>query len=275
MAERDQYFLGQSTAEQQRLQRQAEELADEARCLFDAIGIAPGSRAVEIGCGPQGCLGLLSERVGQTGSVIGIDMNDDAVALARAFIAEKRLTNVEVRQGNGKATGLPREAFDLVTARLVLVNIPEPEQVVTEMAALAKPGGTVALHEADWGAHLCDPPLPAWDRLMKVLDAYAVANGIDLYVGRRLARMLRAEGLVDVQVRPLIHLYPQHSSRRGIFADFVRNLRERIVQHGLISEAELTAALASLDRHLENPGTLVVSHLFLQAWGRKPEARST
>jgi hypothetical protein len=37
------------------------------------------------------------------------------------------MDNVQVRQGNAAETGLPRESFDLATARLVLVNIPEPD----------------------------------------------------------------------------------------------------------------------------------------------------
>ena len=82
--------------------------------------------------------------------------------------------------------------------------------------------------------------------------------------------MLRSAGLVDVQVRPLIHLYEQGNSRRPIFLQFVNNLRERIVAQGLISEVEFAQCAASLERHLDDPETLVVSHLFIQAWGRKP-----
>jgi hypothetical protein len=62
----DNYLLGHRTAEQDRLQQQAEFLVDEANALFDQIGIAPGDRVVEIGCGPRGCLDLLAERVGPT-----------------------------------------------------------------------------------------------------------------------------------------------------------------------------------------------------------------
>ena len=270
MARDDQYFLGHSAAEQRRLQRQAEELAEESAQLFDQIGLAQGSRVVEIGCGPQGCLELLSSRVGPTGSVVGVELNDHAVQLAREFLSHRKINNAEVRQGNAADARLPRESFDLATARLVLVNIPEPEKIVSEMVALVKPGGVVALHEADWRAHVCDPPLPAWDRLMQALDAYSRAKGMDLYVGRRIARMLRNAGLVDVRVNPLIHIYGPDHSRRPIFLQFVNNLRDRIVSQGLISEAEFADSVASLERHLGEPETLVVSHLFIQAWGRKP-----
>jgi ubiquinone/menaquinone biosynthesis C-methylase UbiE len=267
MARHDQYFLGHSSVEQRRLQQQAGELADESARLFDQIGLAPGSRAVEIGCGPQGCLELLSSRVGLTGSVVGVELSDHVVQLALEFLAERRLNNVEVRQGNAAATGLPRERFDLATARLVLVNVPEPEKIVAEMAALVRSGGVVALHEADWSAHICDPPLPAWERLKQALVSYSEAKGIDLYIGRRIARMLRNAGLVDVQVNPLIHIYGPDHSRRPIFLQFVNNLHERIVAEGLISEAEFAKCIASLDRHLSEPETIVVSHPIYPSMG--------
>src|SRR5215471_9806973 len=116
MAESDPYFLGHSVAEQQRLQQQAAELADESRQLFDLIGVSRGARVAEIGCGPEGCLGLLAERIGPAGSVVGVEMSEYAVDLARRFAADRGLANIDVRHGNGKATGLPRASFDLATA---------------------------------------------------------------------------------------------------------------------------------------------------------------
>jgi SAM-dependent methyltransferase len=265
-----QYFLGHGGAEQRRLQQQAGELAGESENLFDQIGLSRGSRVVEIGCGPQGCLELLSGRVGPTGSVVGIELSDDAVQLAQEFLGARGIRNVEVRQGHAAATGLPRSQFDLATARLVLVNIPEPEKIVSEMVALVKSGGVVALHEADYSSHVCDPPLPAWDRLMEALVSYSEARGIDLYIARRIGRMLRSAGLVDVKLHPIVHLYEFGHSRRPIFLQFVNNLRDRIVAERLISEAEFARCTADLERHLNDPETLVVSHLFVQAWGRKP-----
>jgi SAM-dependent methyltransferase len=271
MAQREQYFLGYRQAEQERLQRQAQELAHEARWLLDQIDVGAGARVVEIGCGPQGCLDLLSERVGPTGSVVGVERSEDAANLARRFAADHKLANVEVLNGDARAIGLPRGTFDLATARLVLVNVPQPEEVVAEMVALTRPGGTVALHEADyWISQVCDPPLPAWERLFEVFLTYSTMNGIDLFVGRKVPRMLREAGLVDVQVNPLIHVYPPGHGRRTIFFDFVENLRDRLLDQKLIEDAELQELLKDLKRHLDDPRTLVPA-LFFQAWGRKPE----
>jgi ubiquinone/menaquinone biosynthesis C-methylase UbiE len=269
MTQPDQYVLGYRQAEQQRLQRQAQELAHESRWLFDQIGVDPGARVVEIGCGPQGCLELLSEYVGPSGSVVGVERSQDAVNLARKLIEQRGLKNVEVHCRDARSTELPRGAFDFVTARLVLVNVPEPRQIVAEAVALVTPGGWVAFHEADWAAHVCDPPLDAWRALVELFERYSEKNGIDPFIGRKLPRMLREAGLHDIRVNPLIHVYPPGHGRRSILLDFAENLSERILAEKLVGERQLTELKVALKRHLDDPDTLVVSHLFLQAWGRK------
>lgn len=266
----DQYFLGQSAAEQGRLQRQAEQLAQDANDLFDLIGIVPGSRVVELGCGPRGCLDLLAHRVGAKGSVVGVEIDADAVALARRYLADKKIENVEVRQGDGKATGLPQESFDLATARLVLVNIPEPERIVAEMVALVKPGGFVAFQEVDWGLRMSEPRLAALDRLLGVFETYASRKGMDLFVGRKVSRWLKAAGLLDVQVRPVAHVYPPESPQRTLLLQFAENLRDRILREDLISQAELDSSVAALKQHLEDPGVFFLFPLTIQVWGQKP-----
>jgi ubiquinone/menaquinone biosynthesis C-methylase UbiE len=273
MTEPDQYVLGYRAAEQERLQQQAQQLAHESSWLFDRLGIADGARVVEIGCGPQGCLDLLSARVGPSGRVVGVERSPDAVALARQLIVERRLENIDVLERDARSTGLPAGAFDLATARLVLVNIPHPEQVVAEAVALVRPGGWVAFHEADYVSHVCDPPSEAWTRLRDLLEVYSQRNGIDPWVGRKVPRLLREAGLVEIGVNPIVHVYPPGHGRRSLLLDFAENLSERIVAAGMVGEQELTALKGALARHLADPGTLVVSHLYFQAWGRKASHR--
>ena len=268
MTHQDQYVLGYRFQEQRRLQQQAEQLASESSALFDRLGDLSGANVVEIGCGPHGCLELLSKRVGATGTVVGVERNPEAVELAQTLVRERGLDNVQVLQRDARATGLPRGSFDLVTARLVLVNVPDPQEVVAEAVALVRPGGWVAFHEADYVSHICDPPLKAWTSLVDLLVAYSKRNGIDPFVGRRLPRLLRAAGVSDVMVNPIIHVYPPGHGRRTILLDFAENLSARLLADRLVGEAELTDLKRALDDHLARPDTLVVSHLFFQAWGR-------
>lgn len=266
--ELDQYLLGKRLGEQRRLQLQAQVLAGETQDLFDQIGVFSGASVVEIGCGPQGCLDLLAEGVGAEGSVIGIERNEESVSLAARFVAERKVANVKVIHGDGRSTGLPRNSFDFAIARLVLVNVPNPEQIAAEMAALVRPGGTVALYEADWGGVFCEPPLPAWTRLSALCQEYASRNEIDLFAGRKTPRMLREAALLDVQVEPLIRMCPREHIHRTPLPCFVENLREGFLAQQIVTEGELADLLNELQHHLDNPDTLVFGGLFFKTWGR-------
>jgi SAM-dependent methyltransferase len=269
MGESDPYLLGYSANEQVRLERQASEFAADSECLFDRMGIGAGAHVLEVGCGPRGCLDLLSRRVGPSGRVIGVERNAEEVERARRFVGEQGLVNVDIVHGDARATGLPNASFDAATARLVLVNVPQPEQIVAEMVRLVRPGGMVALHEADCIGHqMCDPPLPAWERLFELLNRYAERHGIDRFIGRKVPRLLRQMGLRDVQVRPLLHAYPPGHERRNVLLDFVHNVRERLLGADLVGAKELDALMAAFEHHLDDGDTEVYSAVLVQAWGR-------
>ena len=271
MTSAEQYALGYRQSEQQRLQRQAEELAPEADWLFDQIGITEGARVLEIGCGPRGCLDLLSARVGSSGRVVGIELSPAQVELAKDFLAGQGLQNVEVLAGDARAVGLHDGTFDAVVSRLVLVNIPEPEQMVATAVALARPGGVVAYHEIDFVGVMCDPPSQAWTTLWDLYLTVSAKNGNDYYLGRRLPRMLRQAGLVDVRVRPIMHAHPLGDPRRSLALDFADNFRDRIVAMDLATEKEVDELKHAVAAHLDDPDTSVFFGPYIQAWGRKPE----
>jgi SAM-dependent methyltransferase len=270
MNESDPYLLGYRRAEQERLERQALELAPESSWLFDQLGIQQGSRVVEMGCGPRGCLDLLSERVGADGMVIGIERSAEQVERARKFIMDSKLINTEVLCADAGETGFPGASFDLATARLVLVNVPKPDLIVKEMVRLVRPGGVIALHEADSTTQRYDPPLPAQTRLLQILNTYAEINGIDRAIAPKVPRMLREAGVVDIRVNPLVHIYPAGHSRRNLLLEFVENAGSRILEKNLIGKTELDELITALKSHLEDPQTLVLSSVFIQAWGRIP-----
>jgi|SRR5215467_12739871 len=87
----NEYLLGHSANEEERLRRQPQELAPDSRRLLDQLDIRPGDRAIDIGCGPQGILDLLSERVGARGKVVGFERSESTVHLAKQFIVEHDL----------------------------------------------------------------------------------------------------------------------------------------------------------------------------------------
>jgi ubiquinone/menaquinone biosynthesis C-methylase UbiE len=195
MTEPDIYMLGREGPEEARLKQQIADLAPDSDEQFVKVGIKPGERVIDLGCGPGGVLHLLGKRVGARGSVLGIERSAKFVESARRFVSDLGMTQVEVRQGDAYGTGLPRASFDGAHMRLVLVNVPKPETIVREMIALVRPGGWIASFEADLFSMVIDPPSTSYERLATAYGAYARSQGIDLAIGRRTHRMFREAGL--------------------------------------------------------------------------------
>jgi SAM-dependent methyltransferase len=273
MTQPDVYLLGRSGPEEERLKRQIADLAPDSDAQLEKIGVKPGERIVDIGCGPGGALHLLAKRVGPTGSVLGIDRSAHFVDLARRFSADLGLTQVEVQEGDAYDTGLPRASFDGVHMRLVLVNVPKPELMVREIVSLVRPGGWVASFEADVLPETMDPPAPEYARLRAAYGAHARSQGIDLHIGRRTHRLFREAGLTDVDVDAVVHVYPLGHSRRTIFRDFVNNVRDKLIDGGFISKDELERDLALFEERLADPEVLVTSVLHFLLRGRVPAGR--
>jgi SAM-dependent methyltransferase len=268
----DAYALGSNPAESARLRRQSEELRPQTAELLDRICLEPGQSAIDLGCGPAGILDLLSAAVSPGGRVVGLDADPAHTAMASQYIGELGLSNVEVLTADARHTGLPSGSFDLVHARTLLVTIPEPVEVLGEMVRLTKPGGRVASQEPDVGHALCYPALPAWDRMREIFRAGFSRSGADLHIGRRLTELYREAGLAGIEVAVHAPAYPAGHSRRTVLPDLVRSLRPMILELGLSDERELAELDRAVREHLADPRTLMMPHLLIVAWGRKPPA---
>jgi SAM-dependent methyltransferase len=268
------YALGSSEGESARLQRQADELAPDSAALLDRVGVRPGQAAIDLGCGPRGILDLLAARVSPGGRVVGLDADPAHTAMAARFASGRALGGVEIVTADARHTGLPAGSFDLVHARTLLVNLPDPAELVAEMVRLAKPGAAVAVAEPGTEHALCYPPHPAFDRTCQIFRAAFSRNGADPAIGRRVPELFRQAGLADVQVESRTQMYPPGNSRRTVRLDLVRAMRPQIVEMGLASAAELDEVDAAARPHLEDPRTVIMSGLLFLVWGRKCRRRS-
>jgi ubiquinone/menaquinone biosynthesis C-methylase UbiE len=264
------YALGSSLGESARLHRQAEELAADSMSLLDRVGLRPGQAAIDLGCGPRGIVDLLAERVMPAGRVVGLDADPAHTAMAAEFAAGRELSGVEMLTADARATGLPAGSFDLVHARTLLVNLPEPAEVAAEMMRLARPGGWVASMEPDTEHALCYPPHPAFDQLCDIFTVAFRRNGADPWIGRRVPELFRQAGLDDVTVEVRVQSYPPGNTRRTVRLDLVRAMRRQVLEMGLASAAELDDLDAAARAHLTDPHTAVMSGLLFLTWGRKP-----
>lgn len=264
------YVLGGSEAELQRLRAQAAEHDESARWLLARVRLGTGSRAVDVGCGPVGILPLLSELVGSSGEVFGLEREPRFVRMARAEVARLGLTNVTIVEGDALSSGLDAGSFDFVHERLVLVNVPERTELVANMTALAAPGGIIALQDIDNVSWTCEPGHDSWTALLGVFHDVLRAGGGDPFVGRRLPGLLRRAGVLDVRARATADLPTVGQYRRTHLLSLIDSIRDKVIASGAMEEAQLDSHRAALMDHLNDPDTFLIDKLLIQSWGRKP-----
>lgn len=142
--------------------RYSEPLADE---LLPLLSLAPGWRAVDVGCGPGALTARLVDRLG-VDSVCAVDPSAPFVAAAR-----ERFPGLDARQGRAEELPWPGDSFDVAVASLVVHFMRDPVAGLREMGRVARTGGTVSATVWDHAGGR-GPISPFW-RAVKLLDPAA------------------------------------------------------------------------------------------------------
>jgi SAM-dependent methyltransferase len=258
------YPIERREGEIERLAIQGAAMAPDSAIMLDRIGVGVGWRCLDLGCGPGGITGLMRERVGHSGRVVGLDADPVFVEHARRHAPG----NVEFVIGNAYRSNLPAGGFDLVHMRFVASTAGDPETLLREAIRLARPGGTVALQEPDMATLNCYPPHPAWDLLKAALEGAFTSAGADIRLAQRLFALARHAGLVDVQYRPFLLGIRSGDPLADYLPSTVESLRGTIIDRGLMAAGELKAALADCRAHLCDPGTVFTTYTVAQVWGQ-------
>jgi SAM-dependent methyltransferase len=110
--------------------------------LVEAAGVRPGDRVLDVACGTGVVTRLLAECVGPTGTVVGLDINPEMLAVARRAAPQP---NVEWVEGSAVRMTLPDATFDQVLCEQGLQFFPDRPAALGEMRRVLKPGGRLAL----------------------------------------------------------------------------------------------------------------------------------
>ena len=172
-----------------------------ATALIDFAGVAPGMRALDVGCGPGALTAALAGRLGAT-QVRAAEPSEPFAEACRA-----RVPGVEVAVAAAEALPYDDESFDAVLAQLVVNFMRDAPAGVREMARVTRPGGTVAACVWDYAGEMTF--LRAfWDAAREVAPAEAAAadeGAVMRWCGDgELAALWRDAGLQDVRSGALV-----------------------------------------------------------------------
>ncbi len=263
----DTYLLAGQPTELERLQLQSRVWEPAGRALLDRLPSGSGRRALDVGCGVMGWLRVLSEWTGPHGSVVGSDIDDTMLAGARAFIAAEALPNVTLVNDDLFASRLPAGSFDLVHSRFQLAPLGRAEEQLAAYRRLARPGGAIVIEDPDLASWRVNPPAPAVERLIGLIEQGFRAAGGDFNAGRRLPDLLAGLGIQPIIEARVVALPPGHPYLR-LPLQFAGSLRPRL--EPLIGRAALDDLLRQAEEELARPGTWGTTFTLVQASGSLP-----
>jgi SAM-dependent methyltransferase len=182
-----------------------QERTGNAREALLLSGLKPGTRALDVGCGPGGITQMIAELVGPSGQVLGLDMSDERLVEARRLNQDH--AHVSFLRSDVRRMDVPDAAYDYAWCQFVLQYMPDWRQTLPELVRVLRPGGKLVISEFD-GFGLLNWPFPdalhSWGQ--RFLDAIFQATGFDILIGRKVFTELRRLGLSNVRV----HLLPQY-----------------------------------------------------------------
>jgi ubiquinone/menaquinone biosynthesis C-methylase UbiE len=122
---------------------------------IDRLELRSGNQILDVCCGTGASAIPAAKQVGATGSVLGVDLADSLLELARHKSQQQGLTNIEFRCGDFTSMGLPSESFDAIVCVFGIFFVPDMEAAVAELWRMLRPGGKLAI--TSWGTRVFEP----------------------------------------------------------------------------------------------------------------------
>jgi ubiquinone/menaquinone biosynthesis C-methylase UbiE len=269
MAEQE-YVLGTHDEELARLGVQHEVWRDRMLQICREAGFGPGSKIVDLGCGPGFATLDLADLVGPSGSVTAVDQSLRFLAALRAAASERSLRNIETRQVNLDAWELPASDVDGVWCRWVMAFVSQPEELVEKVRHVLKIGGVFVLqeylHYATWRL---SPKSAAFEEFVRqVIETWRASAG-EPDIGLDLPRLLERHGFTIERVRPIVDLMTPELPGWQWPRTFVETGLHRLASLGVMSKAAADATWEIFLEAERNPETRMVTPLTVQIVARR------
>jgi ubiquinone/menaquinone biosynthesis C-methylase UbiE len=222
---------------------------------LERAGLAPGMSAIDLGCGGGDVTLELARRVDAQGRVIGVDMDETNLALARRDAEAAGLGNVHFQVLRAEAWGEVLQ-YDLLYCRFLLSHLADPADMLRRMLAAARPGGVAVVEDVDFRGHFCYPPCAGFDRYVELYRAAAARQGADADIGPKLYQMLLDAGWRNVELNVLQPAFADGEGKQLALLTLI-NIADAVLDEELATASELQTAIDELTAFTADPRTVI------------------
>lgn len=229
------------------------------------LGVAPGERVLDVGCGGGAVTRALAQRVAPGGQAVGVDASSALLKVARELAGKAGIGDtVEFKQGDCRSLPFADASFDAVVAATTLSHVPDSARAVAEMIRVTRPGGRVGVFDVD--GDMCLFAHPDRELTRRIVAAYSDQGWVNGWLMRGLPAQLAELGMTHVKTQGFMPL-----ETAGYYANRAERSAEAAVQSGLITNEE---RMRWLEAHRAEvaAGRFLGGQLHLFVWGMRPSA---
>ena len=267
MPDESHYVIRGGVEGRERLRVLSSVMHETTMALLDRVGIAEGQTCLDVGCGGGDVTVELARRVGSNGAVVGVDIDETKLEIARSEAEEGGLEQVEFRRLDIR-TEEAETNVDVVYARFLLTHLDDPSGAIAAFRHHVRPGGKVVVEDIDFSGYFTYPASRAFDRYRELYCATVEKRGGDPNIGPRLPVLLQEGGLRDVEIR-VVQPMATRGNAKLINAITMENIRGAVLGDGLATAEEIDTLVRDLYRFAENPNTVAGTPRIVQAWGSR------
>lgn len=217
-----------------------------------------GDSLLDCGCGVGSITLDLAELVAP-GKVIGMDMDEVQLEVARANAKTRGLTNVTFEQGSVYELRFDLGTFDAVLAHTLLYHLSDPLKALKELRRVLKPGGIATISDDDFDTVTLAPEHPNIHRITAIWKNVVLFNGGSPFYSRNLRGLMREAGFARTEGFAVAaeHYGRLEETRRmaGVMQRLFNepSLANLVISQGWATRQDLDEILAWLPEWGENP----------------------
>ena len=166
--------------------------------------LRPGETVLDLGAGAGADVLISARRVGPTGRVIGVDMTEEMLSLARKHAAEAGVDNVEFLHGYLEELPLPDASVDVVISNCVINLAADKNDVLAEAARVLRPGGRLAISDI-----VADPDMDDATRADMQAWTGCIAGAL---TRAQFETALAGAGFIDIEITETHRVHPHATS---------------------------------------------------------------
>jgi ubiquinone/menaquinone biosynthesis C-methylase UbiE len=171
------------------------------RRTIERLDLPAGAWILDVGCGTGASALPAAEQVGPRGHVIGVDLADRLLEVARRKAAGRALANVRFEVADMEHLAYPDEHFDAVVSVFSIFFVPDMARQARAMWRMVKPGGALAV--TTWGPRLFEPGTSIWWAAVRDVrpDLVVSVSPWDRITEPQAVRdLLREAGIANVEI---------------------------------------------------------------------------